>query len=220
VQQLQKAIDHFRVAASSEAGVAASEAPQLGVLIGGHPGGRGLLVTGVVPGSAADKMGLRATDLLTSVDGYALEGEGARRVLYTRVRGHRLGEQLQLEWVREGQRMRGVGTLEPQTARGASTVRLFQARDGHAWIDVDLTAMAPELAAYFGLRQGVLVSSVSGGSLGLKPGDVLRKINGREITSPEQALTMLSGFGPGDALTLEVRRRNEVFSLSTDVPAS
>jgi S1-C subfamily serine protease len=116
--------------------------------------------------------------------------------------------------------MAAVTTFEPKSALGTSTVRVFQARDGRPWLDVDLTALSPELGAYFGVRHGVLVTSTSQSSLGLRDGDVLLKINGSQVGSPQEALTMFAGSAPNEPVTLEVRRKGEVFTLSSEAPSS
>jgi S1-C subfamily serine protease len=97
VQQLQQAIDRFRSVATAQAAAASGTAPQLGVVIGGRHGGHGLLVTGVVPGSPADKAGLRAGDVLLAIDGQALDGMEAQRALSNDVHGHAAGDQARLE---------------------------------------------------------------------------------------------------------------------------
>jgi S1-C subfamily serine protease len=61
----------------------------------------GVLVLGLVPGGPAEQAGLRVGDVIVAVDGQAVES--AEEFLAS-VRGHRPGDQIQVEVVRDGQR--------------------------------------------------------------------------------------------------------------------
>ena len=87
------------------------------------------------------------------------------------------------EWSPEGQR------------RGPSQMRL----------GVGVQGLTPQLAEYFGAKDGVLVTTVRDGSpaaaAGLKAGDVITGVDGRDVRSPSQ---LADAVREGDALELKI----------------
>ncbi len=65
---------------------------------------------------------------------------------------------------------------------------------------------------------GVGVSRIATGSpahqSGLRPGDILRAINKRPITSAHQGMRMIADARPGDVVELDVQRGNERLTIS------
>lgn len=122
----------------------------------------------------------------------------------------------QLRDVREG--MRGFDfRAVPPVPPGPPTpgVRFFGDGSGQvvlgsllgARYGLDLVPLNPELGAYFGTEQGVLVTNVEDGSaLGLQPGDVILRVGDREATSPERVLRILETYGENEQVTFRVRR--------------
>jgi S1-C subfamily serine protease len=75
---------------------------------------------------------------------------------------------------------------------------------------VELVELNPELGEYFGTDRGVLVADASEEStLGLRPGDVLLAIDGREVQDPAHARRILGSYRDGEELRLRIRRRGE-----------
>lgn len=98
---------------------------------------------------------------------------------------------------------------------------LFDTPDGLRLVDI-----GADLGDYFGVDGGVLVLNTPAGSE-LKPGDILRRINGADVASAAEAYRLLwrrpaAGGGAEDA-EIEVRRRNRTLkvampTISRDVP--
>lgn len=85
------------------------------------------------------------------------------------------------------------------------------------WRDLELTALTPELGEYFGATDGVLVTRAPGdGSLHLKAGDVILKVNGRPAGSPVSVLSSLAGRSGGDTVNLEVLRKGKLISVDVE----
>lgn len=77
--------------------------------------------------------------------------------------------------------------------------------DGVEFVDLN-----EGLGEYFGTDRGVLVAEVAPeSSLGLRPGDVLMAIDGREVESVEQARRVLGSYTADEELRLRVMRRGE-----------
>lgn len=73
---------------------------------------------------------------------------------------------------------------------------------------VEFIELNPELGEYFGTSEGVLVSRVADeSSLGLRPGDVLLAIDGREVRTPDHARRILESYEVGEETRLRVMRK-------------
>lgn len=103
IDQARPVIDRLRT------GTDAAAPGYLGVSIADPTdGSRGALVTAVAPGSPADDAGLEAGDLLTAVEGRDVDGAAALRAT---VRSHAPGEEVQVEFRRDGDTGRATVTL-------------------------------------------------------------------------------------------------------------
>ncbi|MDH5822950.1 PDZ domain-containing protein [Luteimonas sp. RD2P54] len=65
------------------------------------------------------------------------------------------------------------------------------------WHGLNLAEVDPQLGRYFGAERGVLVLSADGLD-GLQPGDVIQRIDGREVGTPREAMAALRDQ-PADA---------------------
>jgi serine protease Do len=77
-----------------------------------------------------------------------------------------------------------------------------------------------QLAEYFGVKEGVLVRSVTARTpadrAGLKAGDVVVKVNGTPVTSPREISGLLRG-GVKKAVTFTVVRNKKEMTLKVEV---
>jgi S1-C subfamily serine protease len=130
---------------------------------------RGLLVTEVSPGSAAQKVGLRPGDLITSVAGAELDGKDQ---YLGALRTSTVGEPLALVVRRGETELRLSAVPAPFSDREAAAVA------GERW------------GIGVGFGKGVAVASVAPGSpaakLGLRPGDVLVQIGGEKLAGQQE----------------------------------
>lgn len=89
------------------------------------------------------------------------------------------------------------------------------------WSDVELVSLTPALGEYFGTEEGLLVVRAGNMSeLGLRDGDVILEIGGREPQSPEHATRILSSFEPGESLQASIMRQRRRETLAMTVPTS
>jgi serine protease Do len=81
-----------------------------------------------------------------------------------------------------------------------------------------LTPLTGQLADYFGVKRGVLVSSVDINSpaarAGLKAGDVITAINGQAVDTPSDVRRALRDAGTGGTVDLRVTREHKELTLS------
>lgn len=161
----------------------------------------GAVVVQVEPGSAADKAGVKAGDVVTSLGGRAVRGASDLR---NRIGLTRAGEQVELTILRNGasQRLRAqVERSAPspqdaalQTKAGAVIPRLRGA------IVRDISPGMP----MFGKKQGIVVVEVEEGSpaaaRGLRAGDVIVAVNRKPVRNVEEFRAALQEAGRVAAL--------------------
>ncbi|MCU1390909.1 MAG: peptidase family protein [Ilumatobacteraceae bacterium] len=73
-----------------------------------HDGGRGAIVSDVQSGSPADKLGLQNGDVVTSVDGVEINGQGG---LIAAIRDSAPGDKVTIDYSRNGKNLHGTATL-------------------------------------------------------------------------------------------------------------
>ena len=93
---------------------------------------------------------------------------------------------------------------------------------GRARLGITVQDLTPDLAAYFGVSDGVLVSSVEanrpGAKAGLKAGDVITAIDGKAVKSPGELVEQLAGR-QGE-ITLSVTRDKKALTLKATLDAA
>ena len=91
------------------------------------------------------------------------------------------------------------------------------------WFGVDVADITPELAESLGLKgtRGAIVGAIERGSpaekSGMKLGDVIVAVNGREVANTSAALAAIAEIPPGKSVPVRVVRRNQDLSLEVQV---
>jgi S1-C subfamily serine protease len=224
--------------------------PRLGVTISGDDEGgpvEGVSVMGVTPGSAADDAGIRAGDVLTSVNSETLSAATAMEAnekLLVFMKGVEEGDKVEVEYLRNGNvgkvevEPRVVGTHEfmfaggdfsmphmPEVGMhfGPEQAEMFTHRFGwgrHGWGDMELVELNEGLGKYFGTDEGLLVvSAPESNALQLEDGDVIKSIDGREPKSVGHAMRILGSYQAGETLELSIMRDKRRKKLEIEMPA-
>lgn len=227
----------------------------LGVTIapGPHKDGRmtGVRVTGVTPGSGADKAGLKANDLLVSVNGQSLdvaagEARNSMKTLRDFMATQKPDDVVTVEYLRDDRKHSAkVTATRPEHAIGEAPMMTWKGRGDvdlllpmapmappaprapwprQLWIDdagLKLARIDDHLAEYFKTKDGVLVLEVpEEDPLGLRSGDVIRKINGRSVASPRAAWDELGEVRGDTPVKLDITRKGKMLSLQGPLPQS
>jgi serine protease DegQ len=95
----------------------------------------------------------------------------------------------------------------------------------HAFIGLGLAEITQQIADELGLpdTNGALALSVPeggpAGNAGIRPGDVLIKLDGDDLATPEDLLAALRTKSPGQTVTVEVRRGSETREVKVQLVA-
>lgn len=106
---------------------------------------------------------------------------------------------------------------------GRGPHQAFSVRLGPAgrWGDMELVTLTPDLGAYFGADNGLLVVRAPRDTgLGLKDGDVILDIDGRVPGDPAHAMRILRSYEAGERLGLSIIREQRRETIEVLVPAA
>jgi serine protease DegQ len=91
------------------------------------------------------------------------------------------------------------------------------------WFGVDVADITPELAESLGLKgtRGAIVGAIERGSpaekSGIRLGDVIVSVNGRDVGNTSAALAAIAEIPPGRSVPVRVVRRNQELGLEVQV---
>jgi len=142
----------------------------------------GIIVARVLPGSPAQKGGLKDGDVVRSYEGEPLKDV---RELLKRVARTRVGKRVALGIVRDGKSL----TVNVEIGERPNELESWEARGEGTWRGLEVSSMTPELTQRYRLEgsKGVVVTHVEPGSpaeeAGLRVGDLVREINRKPVTS-------------------------------------
>ena len=110
----------------------------------------------------------------------------------------------------------GIGFAIPSNmAKQVLQQLVGQGRVVRGWLGVGIQPLTPELAKKFGVseQEGVLVNEVfekdPAAAAGIKPGDVITRIEGSVIDSPNRLSRIVAGLPPGVKAQVEVVRNQQ-----------
>ena len=90
---------------------------------------------------------------------------------------------------------------------------------GHAWSGLEMISLKKDLANYFGVKKGVLVTAAENlESVGLRAGDVITAVDSRNVSSPVDVMRRLGAFLPEDSFTITIVRDKRERTLNAIAP--
>lgn len=225
-----------------------SNRPLLGVTIDGETddgASEGVRVSGITPGGAAAEAGLRAGDIITSINEESLSGDSSaasNQKLLDFMAGVEAGDTLDIEYLRDGRvatlslkpqagaahafAFRGPGGVRAPMAPGAPRAPMLPGINefvfrlgGGGWGDMEMVTLTEDLGRYFGTDKGLLVvRAPSDENLKLKDGDVIHSIDGRTPASVSHAVRILGSYQAGEQLKIDIVRDKRTQTLDIEMP--
>jgi serine protease Do len=235
----------FPFGATIGAAIANPTAEQLGDAKAPQAGGA--VVVRVDPESPAAKAGLMAGDLVVEFDGDRVR---SAQQLIRLVRETPPGRSVPMALLRDGNRRMVQVTPEERSIASAmppfppelgrdferqlrDLPRRFNFRFDEDWVPgaplgargqlgATLSPLGEQLARYFGVKEGVLVTEVRANSVasraGLLAGDVITQVGDTPVTRIGDVTARVRAAEPGEALTLNVTRDKKAMSLKVTMP--
>lgn len=207
---------------------------------------RGVRLLAVTPGGGADKAGMKAGDLVTSLNGKPLAREGKQspqKRVRDALKAMKAGESAKVEFERDGKHLNATivtqppepnlamapppGMLEewmhdddPEAFDLPGGMPMFHFR-GPAIRGLELARIDDDLGTYFKTRDGVLViKAPKNGGLALKGGDVILKIDGDAVSEPIAVLDKLHSRSDEQTVKLEILRQGKKMELEGKIPVA
>ena len=90
--------------------------------------------------------------------------------------------------------------------------------DAFRWHGLNLASVDPQLGRYFGTDRGVLVLSTGPELAGLQAGDVIRKVDGKAVETPREAMEALRAKPADSVVAVDYLRDRKPASAKVKVP--
>ena len=190
----------------------AQENPAIARVYGGQGG---ITISSVVPGSPAERAGLKVGDTIFSVDGKSIKNGDE---LVSDIAGRKPGSKVMLGYFRNGKKDEAAVTVADRAKLFAS--RLGDQEEGgeqstpkQSKLGAMVRNLTPEMADRLNVPsgQGVVVQEVKPGSfaddVGLTRGDVILEINKQKVNSEDDFDRAQSGLKSGQDVVFLVRQR-------------
>jgi S1-C subfamily serine protease len=165
----------------------------------------GVLAAELWPNGAGARAGIRQGDIITAVDGRAVDDDAG---LNYAVGSHKPGETIQVTVRRDGGDHLLSVRAEPAPSEPAKDQRTIAGRNplqGATVVNLS-PAVADELGADPFLGKGVLITGVEGGlaaQVGLRPGDLIRGVNGKDIRTVSDLAAAMVQTGHAWSITIQ-----------------
>jgi len=162
---------------------------------------KGAFISEVMPGSAADKAGLKAGDVITAINGQAISSFAEMRA---KIATSGAGKEIDLTYLRDGKSNNAKVTLQSDDQTQTRANGLLPALDGAELNNYDEKGM-----------KGVAITKIKPNSLaeqrGLKSGDVIIGINRQKVENLGQLRKILES--KPSAIALNIIRGDSNFYL-------
>jgi Do/DeqQ family serine protease len=181
---------------------------------------KGVIVSQVQPGSAAERAGIRQGDVITSVNGTAVNDPNTFRNL---VASAQPGSALPVAVERNGQPVQMtamLGEFKPEKSSSEETAENRQNAPSSGRLGVSVTPLTPDVASQMGLKnanglQGLVVGDVQANGpaadAGIQRGDIILQVNRQPVHSVAELQAALGHTGLRPTLMLINRDGQNLF---------
>ena len=217
----------------------------INIVTGDTTGGpvEGVAIVGVTPGGGAETAGLRADDVLISIDDVSLTAESVREAnqrLFRFMSEAKPGQEIRVSYLRGGKVLearlvadafdpamvpRRFPFQEDLERLGRRFENEFIAplqtgwRHSGLFAGMELAALTPDLGRYFGTDEGLLVvRAPQASTVDLEDGDVIQRIGARTPNDPGHAMRILRSYEPGEELVIVIMRERQTRELRITLP--
>jgi len=177
---------------------------------------RGALVSAVEPGSPAAEAGLEQGDVIVALDGRKVTDANAVR---NQIAGTRPGSSVAIEVMRDGKKETiSARLVERERTQRAAASEQHEGERGASSFGMAVTPLTPQLADQLELprnESGLVVTDVdpagAAATSGVRPGDIIKRVNDREVTSVQTLRSAVAERTDKPALLLVKREGADLF---------
>ncbi|MBM3262773.1 MAG: DegQ family serine endoprotease [candidate division Zixibacteria bacterium] len=186
----------------------------------GLPNNKGAVVTEISKDGPAAKSNLKTGDVVTSLNGKPVQDSDDLR---NRIASIAPGTEIALDVLRNGKTVKvavELGQLPDDPNQVAASEEKSPSPASRLGIDVqDIT---PDMARQFNLENGVIIARVEPGSVsedkGLRRGDVIREVNGENVSDVRGFVNIVRKFEAGRAIRFLIQRGQSQFLVGIRIP--
>jgi serine protease Do len=152
-------------------------------------------------GSAADKAGLKAGDIVRKLNGQPIVNSGDLSAMVSLAKP---GDKVGMDVWRDGKMVHLTATLGSDKGDPADTEQVASTDQG-AKLGLSLRPLEPAERREAGLPAGLVIEDAGGAAAiaGVRPGDVLLSVNGRPVSSVEQVRDVVAKSSKSVALLIQ-----------------
>ncbi|HEY4198861.1 MAG TPA: trypsin-like peptidase domain-containing protein, partial [Mucilaginibacter sp.] len=153
--------------------------------MGVNPGSvKGVYLTGVQAGSAAEAAGLKQGDVIQGIDSAIVTSSVE---LSERIARHHPQDQIQLTYLRDGKKTKTSATLKAQPTQGVAD-NAPSIDDIYNKLGARFAPLNDRIKQYYQVNAGMVVTAVARGGffeqIGIQPGSIIVSINGIAVNDP------------------------------------
>ena len=171
----------------------------------------GILLSNVMSGGPAELAGLRADDRVVAIDGREI---GTMEDLKSAMMTTRKGDRVSVTVERDDSEQTFdvvLGKLPEKLVKVERYGVLVELVEDRAFVGIESQPVEDQLAEYFGVEGGILVTRVVEGTpaeqAGIRAGDVIVAWEGTPLRKQHDVHEMISRSKPGDEIELLISRR-------------
>jgi Do/DeqQ family serine protease len=146
---------------------------------------KGVFITGVQKGSAAEAAGLQEGDIIQRIDSVELYSSAE---FSERIARHRPGDKINIDYLRNGKLRSTTATLKNEEVQRQATADAQSLRKIYDRLGATFAPLNESLKQRYNLESGVVVTEIQRGGffdqLGIPPGTIIAYINGRSVDNP------------------------------------
>ena len=181
----------------------------------------GVYVSEVIPDSPASKGGLQDGDIIIEFDGEKMTRSGD---LFNKVATTKVGKEVTVKYLRNGREKSTKITIEARV-EDENVVPSRQSQynsqgSARSWMGLDVSNITPEISQRLQIRsneRGVVVLNMSQNSqayqAGLRPGDVIKAINGITISNTDDYNNFVKSYGNDKSFTITIKRARMTYVI-------
>ncbi|MBI4966178.1 MAG: DegQ family serine endoprotease [Desulfomonile tiedjei] len=185
----------------------------------GKPDTNGALVSQVVPGSPAEKAGVKSGDIVVAFNGQPVTGATQ---LKNMVGLQKPGAAAKLTIFRDKKTMDVEVTIGERTP--AAVAKSVPSAEGSKELGIEVEKVPADLASKLGIKEGLglqikqISPGEAGAKMGLRPGDIILEIDGKPVSTASDFNNEVEEAKKAGIVRLMIQRGNAKIYLADRIP--